>query len=525
MRRTYLIFTVIGLIIVWAVYVLQTPYVGPSKLDQLKEKYSAPRPKKAVDHSKFAVLQKKFKTPQEVTKACLSCHNEVDKEIIGTPHFRWERPVYLENRGVAYLGKGDIINNFCIGVQDNEGSCAKCHAGYGMNRTPTAFDTVAYDIDCLVCHDNSNTYLKGANMGGYPDKSVDLGVVARSVGRPTRDDCGVCHFFGGGGNNVKHGDLEKAMFHPTRDVDVHMADAGPNLQCVDCHKTEHHNISGRLISIESQQAGHFGCEECHTAEPHESEILNEHTYKVACQTCHIPEYAKVNSVNIHWDWSTAGKLDKNGKPYMVEDSLGDHIYKSIKGTFTYGRHVKPQYFWFNGKVSNHYVLGDKVPKGDTVVVMNPIEGSYQDIHSKIYPMRIHTTIQPFDPVTRLIIQPHLWAPKKGEGAYWKDFNWQTAAATGMKHVGLPFSGKLGWIETKMYWPINHMVSPKEKSLQCTDCHTNNGSRLASLTDFYLPGRDNNTWLDTLGVIFIILTILGVLGHGALRLYFYKKNNS
>jgi len=32
-----------------------------------------------------------------------------------------------------------------------------------------------------------------------------------------------------------------------------------------------------------------------------------------------------------------------------------------------------------------------------------------------------------------------------------------------------------------------MVSPKEKSLKCADCHVRSGSRLAGLTDFYLPG--------------------------------------
>ncbi len=523
MRNTYLTLLVIGVIILGAVYYLQDPTVYPTKLDQLKEKYSAPHKKKAVDHSKFAVLQKKFKSAQEVTKACLTCHNETAKEIIGTPHFRWERPIYLKNRGVTYLGKADVLNNFCIGVQGSEVSCAKCHAGYGMNRTATAMDTVANDIDCLVCHDNSNTYVKGGNMFGYPGKSVDLNVAAKSVGRPTRDNCGVCHFFGGGGNNVKHGDLEKSMFHPSRDVDVHMADSGPNLQCVDCHKTEHHNIGGKLYSIEAQNVGRIECEDCHSNEPHASEILNEHTVKVACQTCHIPEYAKVNSVNIHWDWSTAGKL-RDGKPFMIEDSLGDHIYKSIKGSFTWGRHLKPQYFWFNG-TADHYLLGDKVPEGDTVVVLNQIHGSYSDVRSKIYPMRIHTTKQPFDLGTRMIIQPKLAALKKGVGAYWKDFDWNKAAEVGMKHVGLPYSGKFGWINTIMYWPLNHMVSTKDKSLQCTDCHTENNSRLAGLTDFYMPARDHYSIVDTLGKLLIILTLLGVIGHGSIRYYFNKKNKS
>ena len=209
---------------------------------------------------------------------------------------------------------------------------------------------------------------------------------------------------------------------------------------------------------------------------------------------------------------------------MIEDSLGDHIYKSIKGSFTWGRHLKPQYFWFNG-TADHYLLGDKVPEGDTVVVLNQIHGSYSDVRSKIYPMRIHTTKQPFDLGTRMIIQPKLAALKKGVGAYWKDFDWNKAAEVGMKHVGLPYSGKFGWINTIMYWPLNHMVSTKDKSLQCTDCHTENNSRLAGLTDFYMPARDHYSIVDTLGKLLIILTLLGVIGHGSIRYYFNKKNKS
>ena len=40
--------------------------------------------------------------------------------------------------------------------------------------------------------------------------TVDLRLAAVSVGRPTITNCGSCHFYGGGGNNVKHGDLEEA---------------------------------------------------------------------------------------------------------------------------------------------------------------------------------------------------------------------------------------------------------------------------------------------------------------------------
>jgi octaheme c-type cytochrome (tetrathionate reductase family) len=490
----------------------------PSQDVMLKEKFSE-KPREVVDHSKFAVLQKDFKRPQEVTLACISCHNKRHTEVMESSHWNWERPDYIEGKGIVYLGKKNIINNFCIGTQTNVQSCAKCHVGYDMNESGTSFNDPA-NVDCLVCHDQTQSYVKGANLAGEPAKSVDLSKVAQSVGKPTRDNCGVCHFFGGGGNNIKHGDLDNTMFHPDRSIDIHMDDAGPNLVCIDCHTTENHQISGKVYSIATENTNRSSCEDCHTETPHKKEILNEHTIKVSCQTCHIPIYAKGTSTNLYWDWRTAGKL-KDGKPFMEEDSLGNHTYKSIKGTFTYGNNIKPEYIWFNG-TAGHYILGDKVEDTTKAVVLNPLNGSYLDKNSKIIPVKIHTANQIFDPITKLLIQPHLYTDKKGEGAYWKDFNWDDAARVGMERIGLPYSGKYTFIKTEMYWPINHQVAPKEESLTCTDCHDRDNSRLAGLTDFYMPGRDYQSLVDNIGLLMIILSFLGIMFHGLLRIYYSSQ---
>jgi octaheme c-type cytochrome (tetrathionate reductase family) len=516
MRKLIFVLLAIAIIVVVALNSFSDKTYHPEQIVSLKEKFSE-KPPKIVDHSKFAVLQKKFKTPQEVTKTCISCHTERHKEVMATSHWQWERPDYIARKGIVYLGKRNIINNFCIGVQTSVKSCAKCHIGYDMKEDGSSYKKPE-NVDCLVCHDNSNTYVKGPNMAGNPAPSVDLTKVAQSVGRTSRDNCGVCHFYGGGGNAVKHGDLDNSMFHPDRKIDVHMDEAGPNLVCSDCHKTENHVIAGRLYSIATTNTKRAACEDCHTSTPHAESILNEHTVKVACQTCHIPIYSKERSTNLYWDWSTAGEL-RDGKPFMEEDSLGNHIYKSIKGSFTYGRKLVPDYVWFNG-TADHYLLGDEVQDTTKPVVLNPLHGSYAD--GKIIPVKIHITNQPFDPVTKLIIQPHLYADKKGEGAYWKDFDWNAANKSGMEAIGLPYSGKYTFIKTKMYWPLNHQVSPEDEALKCTDCHTRENSRLAGLTDFYMPGRDANPWVDNLGVLILLLTLVGVLGHGALRIYFTRK---
>ena len=43
----------------------------------------------------------------------------------------------------------------------------------------------------------------------------DYNLIAQKVGKTGKDNCGSCHFFGGGGNAVKHGDLDKSLSNPT----------------------------------------------------------------------------------------------------------------------------------------------------------------------------------------------------------------------------------------------------------------------------------------------------------------------
>lgn len=520
MKKIVIVLSVISLVLIVLYGSLVQKDIEPTKLMELKQKYSA-KPTKKVDHSAFASLNQKFTSPHQITQQCIICHNKTDKEVMNSNHWNWERPEYIKGRGIVYLGKKNAINNFCIGTQGNEESCGKCHIGYGLDQAGKSY-TDSTNVDCLVCHDNTETYTKANEMGGAPVMTLDFNNIAKNVGRPKRSNCGVCHFYGGGGNNVKHGDLEMAMFETTKDVDVHMGTDGMNMDCVDCHTTHNHVIDGKLYSLSSMNRNRVTCEQCHTETPHEDDILNEHTVKVACQSCHIPEYAKVNSTKMYWDWSTAGKL-RNGEPYEEDDSLGNHTYLSIKGSFKWARNVKPDYIWFNGTAS-HYLEGDVIEDTTKALVLNPLYGSYSDQNSKITPVKIHVANQPFDPVNRMLIQPKLYSHYKGDGAFWKDFNWLEAAKKGMNDVGLPFSGKISFITTKMYWPINHMVSTKDKTVGCNECHVRENGRLAGLNDFYMPGRNYSSIVETMGKLLIIFSIIGVLLHGRIRFISYRKLN-
>ena len=513
MKKILFLLTLASIIIISILAVLLPKESENTRISELKKKYSS-KDSIPADHTKFEVLQKKFDSPSEVTEACLSCHTERGKEVMRSSHWNWERQEYIKGKGIVSIGKKNAINNFCIGVEGNEQSCAKCHIGFGMTDRMFSY-TDQKNIDCMVCHDNTETYVKDNEKAGYPDTKLDLQKIATGIGKPKRSNCGVCHFFGGGGNNVKHGDLEKSMFEPTKEIDVHMAAEGPNMQCIDCHETKEHQMLGRVYSLSSMNKDRSECEQCHTESPHENSTLNEHTLKVACQTCHIPVYAKVNSTKMEWDWSTAGQL-RDGKPFEEDDSLGNHEYLSIKGSFKWERNVKPDYIWFNG-TADHYLLGDRIDDTSSVLVLNQLNGSYSDKKSKIIPVKKHKAKQPFDPLTGILIQPKLFSNETGEGAFWKDFDWIRASEVGMKEVGLPFSGKVSFINTEMNWPVNHMVSKKEESLNCTDCHNSKNSRLAGVPGFYMPARDSSALIDYSGAAIILMTIFGVFVHLSFRI--------
>jgi len=91
--------------------------------------------------------------------------------------------------------------------------------------------------------------------------------------------------------------------------------------------------------------------------------------------------------------------------------------------------------------------------------------------------------QPYDQVNKTLLLPHVFG--KDDAAFWGNFDWGRALEAGMKNAGLPYSGKFGFVETVYYWPITHMVAPKEKALACNECHSPNG-RLKDVPGLKMP---------------------------------------
>ncbi|MFH2104368.1 MAG: multiheme c-type cytochrome [Chloroflexota bacterium] len=301
-------------------------------------------PDHPVHVSHTDIVQGPFETPQDVTRACLACHPDAAEQVMLTTHWTWESEpfdVAWRDEPVT-IGKINQINNFCISAQGNQRNCMTCHIGYGWE------ENVSYDfeepanVDCLICHADMDLYIK--DNYGNPAPGVDLLIAAQSVRTPTRENCGSCHFNGGGGNNVKHGDLAESLYFPDQEIDVHMG--GSDFLCIDCHITQDHNILGRLAvdNMVVDPDEQVACTSCHTERVHQDERLNAHLQAIACQTCHIPAIALDEPTKTFWDWSTSG-----------QDLPEDHYtYLRIKGTFIYEQNFTPTYLWFNGNQEYRY---------------------------------------------------------------------------------------------------------------------------------------------------------------------------
>ncbi len=506
-----------------------------------------PSSESTTDHSKLEALKGPFTSGPEVTKACLSCHNKAGHQVMKSIHWQWEATSPTTGKK---LGKRHAANNFCGSITSNEPRCTSCHAGYGWKDKNFDF-TDQNNVDCLACHDNTGTYKKFGTDAGHPlyedrefepmegppgkklFKAPDLTRIAQQVGKAGRKNCGSCHFSGGGGDGVKHGDLDSSLAKPKRELDVHMAADGANMTCANCHTFNAHQPSGSRyaatakdkhgLDLPKDDHNRASCESCHGQAPHKATKINHHANKVACQTCHIPEYARGGvATKMLWDWSTAGKMGPDVKPLFIKDEHGHQTYSAAKGDFKLGENVRPEYKRYNGVV-HQIAITDKIDDSKPLE-LNRVEGSAQDPNARIWPFKVMHGKQPYDTENKTLVVNHVYGDD--DTALWKHYDFSKSIKAGMDYAGLPYSGKFGFIETRMNWFITHMVAPKEKAVPCAECHTRAAEgRLAAITDIYLPGRDRNALVDLLGTLAIAGAIGGAVIHGLARLIARRKEQA
>ncbi len=498
-----------------------------------------------------------FPTGYSVTAACVKCHESVAAEVMSAPHWKWQGPTpdlvlsdLVTPLDPGNIGKVNLINNFCVGVPSNEKRCDQCHTGYGGDPdaakpqksarayTGAGDSSIPLDnrVDCLVCHVDATRYSKNPKDFGRPNPTVDLAAAVKSgIILPTRANCGVCHFYAGGGDNVKL--MGSALKSPTESTDVHM---GRGMTCSDCHVRPGHAFAGGGVHVPTHTS-RVACSDCHGATPHtghvavSGEILDRHMARIACQTCHIPRFSKTQFTKMNWDWSTAGdnktcagtpgtctsgvvttKVNDDGQP-DPSSATSVTSYDYIKGNFQWKRNVVPAYRWSNGKSSHARVSdkGDLTTLGLTTDDPSRItlgEPAGNATNGKIMPFKLMRGRQPVyvDGANGFVINPNVFGP----GSFWGvvqapgyDFSTYTfdagtapgqpsvdklwgkilsvgAVAAGQVPAGtLPFAKYDGtgpgyaWRYTKLYMDMNHEVAPKAQALGslsaggCADCHS------------------------------------------------------
>jgi hypothetical protein len=453
----------------------------------------------------------------------MMCHGDVFTDMLDSAHWLWDdAPTpgteIPDGSGgtqpVALIGKNPLINNFCIAVEKNEARCAQCHAGYNFVDIDTYDWTNKANMDCLICHaDPASGYAKKKAPGGAVADGVDLVLAAKSVGTPTRANCGSCHFKAGGGDNVKKGDTGSALANPTEAIDVHM---GRGMTCGDCHTSSDHLIAGKGVhNPVAEGDGRVLCSDCHTGIVHVDPVLEVHIANLACQTCHVPAFSRTQATKMDWKWETAGQFDTDPIPMQsVELVDGSTVMKPsydwMKGDFVWDANVRPVYAWYDGGVerltvlSEGFISGDG-SEGDPIAIAKPI-GARDAGGAKLYPFKVMTGTQAADlnaANAEFLIVPWLFSGDPASDAFWKAIPrlfasnpsagpaeieevWDTALTEGaldadqiVPPTSYKRTGPTGdqvtwdWVYTKMYLQINHEVAPTTAALGCSDCHLDN----------------------------------------------------
>lgn len=416
------------------------------------------------------------------TRTCLKCHKEEALTFFDSQHYQWRggTPDLVNTEESESLGKLSMVNDFCtnpggeqwIGrVVNEEGKtlakgCSGCHAGLGKLPGNEPTREQLRNIDCLMCH------ASGYRRDLYKDDDGEwewrpilhenqegLDIVSKRITLPDRAICLRCHASSGGGPNFKRGDIEYALKDPDYEHDVHMSsvkEGGQDMWCIDCHADDEHThrVIGRGVDMAATDRPdkQIDCSgQCHQNHAHPDSEIDKHG-RLACPTCHIPEFARDDPTDMMRDWS-------------------DVQYSEEKGKYTYGQEleydVEPVYAWFNGS-SFAQVPGRPVQRNaEGKITMVLPQGDRNDPTAKIAPFKLHRGRLP------VLIDKQWLAPVATEELYHHgDVDKAVRDATHSLY-GIE-DAQFEWEDTIRYMGIYHAIPPADDALQCADCHTTGG---------------------------------------------------
>ncbi len=401
---------------------------------------------------------------------CQTCHYSQVNDMFGAVHYQWQGSGAKMINGDPVQGKiTDAMNAFCINILGNFGACGSCHIGLGALPSATQSQAQLDNIDCMLCHQKDYKRKKNVTTGLYePDTAnmtITMDQAVQTLHKPVKSNCLQCHAKAGGGDAVKRGDIALAS-GTTADTtyDRHMATAGGNFACQKCHTFTNHHVAGRgsdIRPLDSTTAVTCSSATCHPTKPtsHTTSAVVKHVARVACQTCHIPTYAKNASD------TTATEATETSRDWRVSE--WNATLNRWEPTPTKANNLKPAYAFFNG-TSWGYNLNDAVKiVGGLYRISEPV-GSIADATtaSKLTPFKYKTAWQPVTTgqTTNVLI-----------GLSTKDYFltgvYDTAVKAGLTNMGLPSTTPYTTVQTDEFLMLNHQVpSATGNVLACTSCH-------------------------------------------------------
>jgi hypothetical protein len=397
---------------------------------------------------------------------CLACHEGEAREVHGSVMYQWQGETPEMVSGPARQGKiAGGVNSYCINISGNWGGCGGCHVGLGVLPDVEPTRAQLENIDCLICHQEGYRRVKSGGVF-VPDTAamtISMDEAVRTVHLPTRATCLQCHAKAGGGDAVKRGDLSLAHAATVdRPFDVHMSTTGGDLRCQACHITSGHRVAGRGSDLRPSDSDiRVECTGCHAdmVTGHEGGDVDRHIERVACQSCHIPVYAKDASD------STATEATEIHRTWL--DTHSTHVPyhpAAIKGN-----DLVPAYRWWD-RYSRNYLLHEVAsldPATGRYPTSRPL-GSVSSEGAKLYPFKYKTAEQPIVNRTRQLIA-------LDTSVFFASADAASAVEQGLLNMGLASTEGYSWVETDTFQLLNHEVAPAGQALACADCH--GGSRV------------------------------------------------
>ncbi len=395
-------------------------------------------------------------------ETCLQCHEDEARQVHGSVMYQWEGDAPDMDSGPARQGKAaGAVNSYCVNIAGNWGGCGGCHVGLGERPAPEATPAQLANVDCMLCHQQAyrRTKVDGQFVPDEAAMGMTMDEAARTIHEPVRSNCLQCHAKAGGGDSVKRGDLTLAHGSTSdRAFDVHMATTGANLRCQDCHTVTDHRFAGKGSDLRPTDSPvQLECSNCHGSMAgggHEGEDLDRHMARVACQTCHIPVYAKnaadsaaSEATEVHRTW-----LDTHASsaPFHPANMTANDLV--------------PEYRFWNRR-SRNYLLHD-VAEVDPATGRYPTSrplGDVTDPDAKLYAFKYKTAEQPLATAERKLIAIDT-------SVYFATADAAAATEQGLVNMGLPATTAYEWVETDTFQMLNHEVSPSQDALGCDDCH-------------------------------------------------------